>query len=164
MGETSVPFFLDCRALGRHPAPELEPCLSELASQVCSRCTIQISPIQSPPNVQVLFLLGITMSIFFLNRKKGPNKNIESTCLNCTNYRSLQTVSLVPSQHRQCSPMTKAVVSSGCINLPCDTDFETDSYAAGLQLIAKDIMVCKIKGFSEVRKDCSNYFAPLELL
>ena len=40
--------------------------------------------------------------------------------------------------------------------LPCDIDFETNSYAAGLQLIAKDIMVCKIKGFSEVRKDCSN--------
>ena len=52
--------------------------------------------------------------------------------------------------------MTKAVVSSGCINLPCDIDFETNSYAAGLQLIAKDIMVCKIKGFSEVGKDCSN--------
>ena len=33
-----------------------------------------------------------------------------------------------------------------------------------LQLIAKDLMVCKIKGFSEVRKDCSNNFAPLELL
>ena len=60
--------------------------------------------------------------------------------------------------------MTKAVVSSECINLHCDTDFETNSYAAGLQLIAKDIMVCKIKSFSEVRKDCSNYFAPLELL
>ena len=52
--------------------------------------------------------------------------------------------------------MTKAVVSSGYINLPCDIDFETNSYAEGLQLIAKDIMVCKIKGFSEVRKDCSN--------
>ena len=75
LGVTSVPFFLDCRALGRHPAPELEPCLSELASQVCSRCTIQISPIHSPPNVQVIFLLGIKISIF-LNRKKGPNKNI----------------------------------------------------------------------------------------
>ena len=60
--------------------------------------------------------------------------------------------------------MTKALVSSGCINLPCDIDFETNSYAAGLQLTTKNIMVCKIKGFSEVRKDCSNYFAPLELL